>query len=50
MKYCINRHCPFKDCEKHMANIPVKEGEFTLAAFDSVCERYIRYMVSEVAE
>lgn len=48
--YCVNSDCPFKYCERHMANIQVKSGEYSFADFDSVCERYIRYLVSEVAE
>lgn len=48
--YCINNDCPFKDCERHMAQIPTKEGVYTLANFDGVCKRYIKFVASEVAK
>lgn len=47
--YCINNNCPFKDCDKHMTYIPIKEGVYTLKAFDAVCERYIKFLASEVS-
>ena len=50
MTYCINNDCPFKDCYRHIAQIPTKEGIYSLANFDGVCERYIKFVASEVAE
>ena len=52
--YCINRDCPFKDCERHLNKIRA-EGRtgteyISVASFDGVCRRYISHLVDEQAE
>lgn len=42
--YCINKKCPYKDCDRHISHIREKTGVYTFANLDSVCERYIRYL------
>ena len=47
--YCENRMCPFKDCERHQSKICKAcmdgKGYVSVASYDSVCSRYITYLV-----
>lgn len=43
--YCINKQCPFKDCERHLCHCKKKKGLISVAALDSVCRRYLAYLV-----
>jgi hypothetical protein len=43
--YCINPNCPFTDCERHPLQLEGKKGEFSFAALDGVCRRYIGYLI-----
>ena len=45
--YCINRDCPFKDCERHLDNVKDCSGYIRVAALDGVCTRYIGHLVEE---
>lgn len=47
--YCVNASCPFKDCDRHLCRLQKKEGMVSIANLDSVCKRYIKYLV-EVAD
>lgn len=50
MTYCVNRECPFEDCEKHLWNVKtVREMyEVYVADFDKTCRRYISWLAEEV--
>jgi hypothetical protein len=52
MTYCINKNCPFEDCERHpnKINTTYVNGKdyVSIANFDSVCRRYISHIVDEV--
>lgn len=43
--YCINKDCPFKDCDKHLSQLKIKEGMVNVANFDGVCDRYLFYIL-----
>lgn len=61
--YCINIHCPFKECDKHLGQIEgvkydgdkdkyVYDGDekkyVNVASLDSVCDKYLGYLVDEI--
>lgn len=46
MEYCINRACPFKDCENHMSHAP-RGFAVTVCDYDKTCRRYIGWLVDE---
>lgn len=46
--YCMNKDCPFDDCDKHAIQLEGKEGKYTFANLYSVCRRYISWLVDEV--
>ncbi len=52
--YCINKQCPFKDCERHLSRISDAairgKGYVSVSNFDGVCRRYISYLVDLVEE
>lgn len=48
--YCVNGDCPFKECDRHKSHAPKFHGFISVANFDATCEKYISYLVSEVAE
>lgn len=50
MTYCINKDCPFKDCETHPLQLEGQHGERWFANLDSVCKRYIQYLYKEVCK
>lgn len=47
--YCINKQCPFKDCERHPSKINEAcrngKGYVSVASFDGTCRRYIGNLV-----
>lgn len=43
--YCINKDCPYKDCDRHISHLEGKTGTYTFANLDGVCKRYIRYLM-----
>ena len=46
--YCINANCPFTKCDKHLHQLKKNKCEdkyVKVAAFDSVCRDYIRYLI-----
>lgn len=49
--FCVNAGCPFKDCERHMSRIAdacIKGGGYvSVSNLDSICKRYISYLVEE---
>lgn len=49
--YCINKQCPFEECERHpgkIAEAAMKgRGYVSVANFDGVCRKYIGYLVDE---
>lgn len=49
--YCINKECPFKDCERHPSKISKAamngKGYVSVANYDGVCRRYISHLVDE---
>ena len=53
MTYCMNRDCPFKDCERHSDNLLKFAGDETIyvsiADFGGTCRRYIEHLV-KIAE
>lgn len=46
--YCRNKYCPFKDCDKHLIHLKKKKGMVNIANLDSVCKRYISFLVEEM--
>ena len=46
--YCINIHCPFTECERHLTKIENATEDVSVANFDSVCREYISYLVDKV--
>ena len=50
--YCMNRHCPFKNCEKHSDNLSKFAGDETIyvsiADFGGTCRRYIAHLIDEI--
>ena len=43
MTYCINKDCPFKDCERHhtqLSKLP-NNTPISIANFANVCDRYL---------
>lgn len=49
--FCTNASCPFKECNKHLQRLKesgVKSGYVRVAALDSTCIEYLRYLVDEV--
>jgi hypothetical protein len=47
--YCINAQCPFKDCDRHLSRLELSKEKFVdLANFDSICERYLTYLLEVV--
>ena len=42
--YCMNSCCPFKDCERHIKNAPLKVV-VSMAWLDGTCRRYIGWLV-----
>lgn len=50
--YCVNGGCPFTDCKKNLKNLTegVTEGKVRIADLDSVCRRYIGWLVDKARE
>ena len=50
--YCVNGGCPFADCKRNLKNLPVgsTEGKVRIAGLDSVCRRYIGWIVDKARE
>ncbi len=50
--YCVNGGCPFTDCKRNLKNLPVgsTEGKIRIAGLDSVCRRYIGWLVDKARE
>ena len=49
MVYCLNKDCPFRDCENHVSKCKVG-FTYTFVDFAGVCRRYITYRVEEVTK
>ena len=48
--YCINEDCPFTDCDKHLiqlSDVNSDDKYVTVANLDSVCRKYIGYLVNK---
>ena len=49
--YCINKQCPFKECERHLSKISEAcingRGYVSVANLDGVCRKYIAYLADE---
>lgn len=50
--YCVNGGCPFTDCKKNLKNLTegITEGKVRIADLDSVCRRYIGWLVDKARE
>lgn len=48
MTYCINSGCPFKDCKNHVKHAPKNQKYITVSNMDSVCGRYLKYLLNKV--
>lgn len=47
--YCTNADCNFKDCQRHIKNIPNKQKQAIFSDVYKVCDRYIRSLLDEVS-
>ena len=45
--YCMNKDCPFKDCERHLTNAPLNMP-VSMAWIDGTCRRYIGWVYDEL--
>ena len=43
--YCINNGCPFTSCEKHLKKCRAKKRKVSVANFDGVCKKYLRWLL-----
>ena len=54
MIYCINKNCPFKDCDKHLSQLLTTQPDgrtiIGTAALDGTCRRYITWLVKSEVE
>lgn len=48
MEYCVNRACPFKECQHHLSHAP-HGFMVTVCALDKTCRQYIGWLVEEAA-
>ncbi len=50
--YCVNRRCPFEDCDRHLANIEhlPPETVISVAPLDGTCRRYLEFLVEEIED
>lgn len=50
--YCVNGGCPFTDCKRNLKNLPESsaEGKVRIAGLDSVCRRYIGWLIDKARE
>lgn len=43
--FCINKDCPFHDCDRHPILLKGIRTIVYVAPLDGVCDRYIRYLL-----
>ena len=47
--YCVNRFCPFEDCDRHLENVKGMPPEtlISVAPLDGTCRRYLDFLLEE---